>query len=192
MNFGLFGLGDEQIGETGEVCESGCRKWPVHCLTTKLTWLPGTKANRAQAAASAWGGTIDHDSLCSGERRLESNAVGTKLACRIRPGAVSGGVGGVVAGLSSEAFSKGIILRTQEVLEADSDAFRGPLSLTRTLAWGTEETSRPESPKVAWPSWTIFSLIGIVGLPLLGVICVLVTRRKTQSGPTATAAEQSV
>merc|ERR1711972_502423 len=107
-------------------------------------------------------------------------------------GAVSGGVGGVVAGLSSEAFSKGIILRTQEVLKADSVAFRGPLSLTRTLAWGTEETSGPESPKVAWPSWTIFSLIGIVGLPLLGVICVLVTRRKTQSGPTATAAEQSV
>merc|ERR1712151_1229781 len=118
MNFGLFGLGDEQIGETGEVCELGCRKWPVHCLTTKLSWLPGTKANRAQAAASAWGGTIDRNSLCSGERRLESTAVGTKLACHIRPGAVSGGVGGVVAGLSSEAFSKGIILRTQGVLEA--------------------------------------------------------------------------
>merc|ERR1712156_1371577 len=58
MNFGLFGLGEEQIGETGEVCENGCRSWPVHCLTTKLSWLPGSKANRAQAVATAWGGSI--------------------------------------------------------------------------------------------------------------------------------------
>lgn len=65
MNFGLFGLGDDQIGETGEVCELGCRTWPVHCLTTKLTWLPGSKANRARAVATAWGGSIDHSSLCS-------------------------------------------------------------------------------------------------------------------------------
>merc|ERR1712045_217107 len=57
MNFGLFGLGNELIGETGEVCENGCQTWPVHCLTTDLSWLPGTKAHRAQAVASAWKGS---------------------------------------------------------------------------------------------------------------------------------------
>jgi len=72
MNFGLFALGDEQLGETGEVCEGlGCRSWPVHCLTTKLSWLPGSRANRAQAVATAWGGSIDLKSLCSYGRRLE-------------------------------------------------------------------------------------------------------------------------
>merc|ERR1719330_1196557 len=95
MNFGLFGLGDDQIGETGEVCELGCRTWPVHCLTTKLTWLPGSKANRARAVATAWGGSIDHSSLCSSERRLNSPTVRTTLACQIRFTAVGENVSSV-------------------------------------------------------------------------------------------------
>jgi len=80
MNFGLFGLGEEQIAQTGEVCETGCDTWPVHCLTTDLYWLPGSKAHRAQAMATAWGGSIDTGSLCSPRRRLEatvSNESGT-------------------------------------------------------------------------------------------------------------------
>merc|ERR1712187_55819 len=38
MDFGMFGLGDQVVGQTSEVCEPGhgCRSWPVHCLTTKL------------------------------------------------------------------------------------------------------------------------------------------------------------
>merc|ERR550539_1304392 len=88
-NFGLFGLGEDQVGETGEVCEMGCRAWPVHCLTTKLSWLPGSKAHRARAVAAAWGGSIDHSSLCSTDRRLAVATVGTRLACRIRAGAVA-------------------------------------------------------------------------------------------------------
>jgi len=75
MNFGLFGLGEEQIGETGEVCENGCRSWPVHCLTTKLSWLPGSKANRAQAVATAWGGSIDTADVCPVRRRLDVGSV---------------------------------------------------------------------------------------------------------------------
>merc|ERR1712045_177562 len=75
MNFGLFGLGEEQIGETGEVCENGCRSWPVHCLTTKLSWLPGSKANRAQAVATAWGGSIDTADVCPIRRRLDVGSV---------------------------------------------------------------------------------------------------------------------
>merc|ERR1712051_993289 len=191
MNFGLFGLGDEQIGETGEVCELGCRKWPVHCLTTNLPWLPGTKANRAQAVASAWGGSIDHSSLCSDGRRLEAVMVGTKLACHIRAGAVGGGVGAVAAGLGSEAFGKRIVLRTQGLLEADSDALRGRLSLTTALTWGAD-TSSAQSPAEIWPSWAVGALIGIVVLLFFGVICTLLVRRKSQSGLAASAAEPAV
>merc|ERR1712050_545299 len=46
MDFGMFGLGEKLLGQTGEVCEPGhgCRSWPVHCLTTKLDWLSGSKA----------------------------------------------------------------------------------------------------------------------------------------------------
>merc|ERR1712051_71759 len=142
MNFGLFGLGDEQIGETGEVCEQGCRTWPVHCLTTKLSWLPGSKANRAQAVAKAWGGFIDHSSLCSNERRLEEVLVGTTLACQIRgPLAASEGVNVVASALGTEAFSQRILLRTQVLLGAGSDALRGRLSLRSAGAWSTEGVS---------------------------------------------------
>merc|ERR1711884_396512 len=133
MNFGLFGLGDEVIGKTGEVCEfgwQGCRAaWPVHCLTTNLPWLEGSKARRAQAVATAWGGSIDHASLCSNERRLEEGTVGTHLACQIRAGAVGGGAGAVSAALRSEDFSSRIVARTETLLSGTSDALQGTLSL---------------------------------------------------------------
>merc|ERR1712079_516170 len=129
MNFGLFGLGEEQIGETEEVFELECHIWPVHCLTTKLPWLPGSSGNRARAVATAWSGSIDPSSLCSNERRLDAAVVGTKLACQIRSGAVSGGVGAVGAALDTVAFSQRILRRAQVLLEAGSGAFRGELSL---------------------------------------------------------------
>jgi len=189
MNFGLFGLGDEQIGETGEVCEMGCRTWPVHCLTTKLTWLSGTKANRAQAVATAWGGSIDHSSLCPGERRLEA-VVATKLACHIRAGAVSGGVSVVAPRLFSEAFGKRIVLRTQGLLEAESDALRGGLNLMGAVV--VEDTSSAQRFFEPRPSWMIWALVGIVALLLLGAICIVATRRKSQSRLPESAAEGSV
>merc|ERR1712154_622378 len=57
MDYGMFGLGEAKIGETGEVCQPGygCRRWPVHCLTASLPWLEGSKADRAEAVAAAWG-----------------------------------------------------------------------------------------------------------------------------------------
>merc|ERR1711920_483224 len=85
MNFGLFGLGEEQIGSTGEVCDRvsfHCRTWPVHCLTTDLSHLQGSAARRAQAVASAWGGSIKSAALCRDARRLEEKA-GTRVACQI-------------------------------------------------------------------------------------------------------------
>lgn len=76
MNFGLFSLGVQQLDETDEICDSqsSCRKWPVHCLSTHLHWLPGSMAKRAEAVAAAWHGSIDlHSaSFCRGAagRRL--------------------------------------------------------------------------------------------------------------------------
>merc|ERR1712217_22003 len=104
MDFGMFGLGDEVVGQTSEVCEPGhgCRSWPVHCLTTKLAWLSGTKAQRAQAFATAWGGSIDHNYLCSAGRRLID--VGTKLGCQIRADAFGNGASAAAAALGTVVF----------------------------------------------------------------------------------------
>merc|ERR1712127_1180471 len=163
MNFGLFGLGDEQIGETGEVCEMGCQTWPVHCLTTELSWLPGSKAKRARAVASAWGGNIDQSVLCSNERRLETRAR-TELACQIRVDAVGEGIAAVAAALGTAAFSQQIALRTQSLLEPGSAALEGKLRLTAAGAWGVEEPPsiprspsgrRPQSPKPLSGGWTL-------------------------------------
>jgi len=67
MNFGLFRLGDQELGSTDEICAgSYCHTYPVHCLSTRLDWLPGTLADRAQAVASAWNGTVaSGKGLCS-------------------------------------------------------------------------------------------------------------------------------
>merc|ERR1712137_627145 len=58
MNFGLFRLGDRQVGETGDICDKGmgCQKFPVHCLTTQRDSLPSFVQGRAEAVAAAWGG----------------------------------------------------------------------------------------------------------------------------------------
>merc|ERR1712045_650 len=135
MDYGMFGLGDGELGSTGKVCEPGygCRRWPVHCLTTDLTWLEGTKAHRAQAAATAWGGFIDDSSLCSGSRRLEVT-VGTRMACQIRADAVSEGASAVSATLRASDFNTRIVSRTESLL-LGSDALKGDLSLARTAAW---------------------------------------------------------
>merc|ERR1719400_2056912 len=135
MDYGMFGLGEGKLGETGEVCQpgQGCRRWPVHCLTTTLPWLEGSKAHRAQAASRAWGGFIDHTSFCSDRRRLEESAVGTHLACQIRADAI-GDAGAVSAKLRTAESSARLVSRT-EVLLGGSVALRGDLSLASTSAW---------------------------------------------------------
>merc|ERR1712024_190313 len=155
-----------------------CRSWPVHCLTTKLSWLHGTTANRALALATAWGGSIDHAFLCSDERRLEAVVVGTKLACQIRAGAVSERVGALDAG----AFSNRIIRRTQGLVEVGSGALLGELSLTRAGAWSVEDGSSGQVPNNKHlPSWTIWALVGVVAVLLVGVVGIVVGKtRKSQ------------
>jgi len=128
-NFGMFGLGSRIIGETGEICDQSnpCAIWPVHCLTTDLTWLPGAQAERASAVASAWGGSVG--GTCRGYRRLEEKSTGTKLACQFNASAVSGGAAAAQTRLSSDALEQKILARTTKLLGEKSPALRGELSL---------------------------------------------------------------
>jgi len=66
MNFGLFRLGDRQIGETGDVCDKGtaCSRFPVWCLTTDRGSLPEFVQGRADAVALAWNGMINGSLMC--------------------------------------------------------------------------------------------------------------------------------
>lgn len=65
-NFGLFRLGDRQIGMTGDICDKGmsCNKWPVHCLTTDAGTLPEFVHGRADAIAAVWGGEVNRARMC--------------------------------------------------------------------------------------------------------------------------------
>merc|ERR1719401_535560 len=60
VNFGLFGLGGEKLGETGELCDRmhPCSTWPVHCLDPSLEFLPPAARLRAEAVAAAWKGSM--------------------------------------------------------------------------------------------------------------------------------------
>jgi len=187
MDYGMFGLGEGTIGETGKVCQPGygCRRWPVHCLTTKLPWLEGTKAHRAQAAATAWGGFIDHTSFCSDRRLLEEGAVGTHLACQIRADAI-GDAGAVSAKLRTAEFSARLVSRTEALL-GGSAALRGDLSLASTSAWSQENSPRSESGGNALPAWTVWAAVGVVTVLLLVAGFFAARRRKTSSAGSGTA-----
>jgi len=185
IDFGMFGLGEELLGETGEVCQpgAGCRKWPVHCL------MPDSKAHRAQAVASAWGGAVDHVSLCSNERRLEAGSVGTKLACQIRAAAASEGAGAVSAALNTAAFRNRITDRTEAWLGGSSEALRGDLSLANTAAWSmAAELPQRDPAAKSLPSWTIWAVISVVAVLLVVSVFFVVRRRKMpkQSGGSVT------
>jgi len=67
MNFGLFRLGSESLGETGDICDKGvgCKKWPVYCLTTAVGGLDDFVDGRAEAVADAWKGIIDPEKMCA-------------------------------------------------------------------------------------------------------------------------------
>merc|ERR1740129_409199 len=175
MDYGMFGLGEEKLGETGEVCEPGygCRRFPVHCLTAKMPWLEGSKAHRAQAVAAAWGGSIDHASFCSGERRrLVGEAVGTHLACQIRADAASDGAGAVSVALRAHEFSSRIVDRTVRVLGSTSDGLQGDLRLAGTAAWTLADAHSDKSGPFALPSLMVWAVVGCVAalLALSGFI----------------------
>merc|ERR1712038_217783 len=187
MDYGMFGLGDGELGSTGQVCEPGygCRRWPVHCLTTDLTWLEGTKAHRAQAAATAWGGFIDDSSLCSDSRRLAAT-VGTHVACQIRADAVKDGARVVSAALRGEDFEAMIVSRTESLL-GGSIALHGSLSLASTAVWTRENaSSRGESGMGIAQPWVVV-VAGSAVAVLLAVSVFFATRRKSQPARSSSA-----
>merc|ERR1712186_320655 len=187
----MFGLGEGEMGKTGKVCQPGygCRRWPVHCLTTKLSWLEGSKAHRAQAVAAAWGGSIDHASLCSDERRLQTVSGGTKLACQIGTDAARGGAGAVSAALNTDAFRKRITDRTEAWLDGSGDALLGDLSLANTAAWSVSDASQQDPSAKSSPSWTIWVVVSLVAVLLVVSVFFVVRSRRTpkQSSGSVTA-----
>merc|ERR1712127_321219 len=193
MDYGMFGLGEDIVSETGEVCQPGygCRTWPVRCLTTDLPWLEGPKARRAEAVAAAWGGSIDRASLCSSGRRLEG-AAGTHLTCQIRAGAVNGGTSVVSAALRTEDFSAQIASRTTSLLGRQSNAVKGDLSIMGTSAWTSFESTDDKGPgNSALPSW-IWAVVGGVVVLLAASVFFLACRGKKQRQPGGSRSEERV
>jgi len=189
MNFGLFGLGREQLGETGELCDkmSPCRKWPVRCLTTNLSWLPGSKAERAEAAAAAWGGQVPHDGrgFCGNAHRLLSGAdsavvEGTAVSCQIRRAAVQS-ESRMQQTLDSEAFAERLTKQVGKQLGDDAAAIRGKLAV-QDVAVVLVPSTRPEPARgkarnsdqaqLQDLSWWMWILLGI-GAGLLAFGCVV-------------------
>jgi len=187
MDYGMFGLGEGTLGKTEKVCQPGygCREWPVHCLTTKLPWLEGSKANRAMAVSTAWGGFVADRSLCPDSRRLDV-MVGTHVACRIPADAVVGGAGAVSAALRTREFNARIVSRTETIL-VGSDALQGDLGLARTAA-EMEGAALGDSQSGTTPqTWVVWVVGGVVAVLLAVSVFLVVRRRKSQSAGRGTA-----
>lgn len=87
-HYGLFGLGANTFGDVTPPCRfAQCRSWPVHCLSTKLSWLPGTTAHRAKAVAAAWRGSLDSvesgAGFCQGGGSSSSSRSSTAVATTV-------------------------------------------------------------------------------------------------------------
>merc|ERR1712117_898633 len=140
--------------------------------------LPGSKAHRAHAVASAWGGSVDHVSLCSDERRLQAVSGGTKLACQIGTDAASGGAVAVSVALNTDAFRKRITDRTEAWFDGSSAALLGDLSLANTVAWSVADVSQRDPAAKSLPSWTIWVVVSLVAMLLVFSVFFVVRSRK--------------
>jgi len=147
-NFGLFRLGSEKFGDIHPPCDeipSKCPTWPVYCLSKDLNWLPGSMADRAEAVAAAWGGSVPSGrGFChEGGRRLSlgpfSDEVATRIACQIR--IVPDSELDVQKRLQEESFSMSLARSTKAVLGDDSDAILGELLLQNPPVNLTQEES---------------------------------------------------
>jgi hypothetical protein len=76
LNFGMFSLGQDLIGYTGEICgQGGClNKLPVMCLSSTNPNLPSDMSQRAGAVASAWGGKVFSKGMCN-ESKAETSSM---------------------------------------------------------------------------------------------------------------------
>merc|ERR1719215_409612 len=171
-NFGLFGLGDTIVAETGKVCDRSapCATWPVRCLTTDLSWLPWSQSQRARAVAAAWGGGVDENYLCNGRRLAQASLVGTELSCQILH--VDSNVVDTVLG--SPDFSARLGMRAHTVLGHGS-AVKGDLELSNVA---TRLITREAGHK----SWMVWAIVGAsAGLSVISGLIVFLARRRKDS-----------
>merc|ERR1712151_915783 len=162
LNFGqngLFSLGSRSLADVTPTCRfAQCRSWPIHCLSTDLSWLHGTKGNRAQAVAAAWGGSLqkaeDGPGFCNRARRLSGEEKGTRIACQIR-GSAGLAASEVSKRLQEEAFITNLAQSTKKALVSHPEAILGDIlvenPMITTPGGATQKrltpSSRSGSPK---------------------------------------------
>jgi len=188
MNFGhygLFSLGvdEKSLGDVTPPCPFvTCRSWPIHCLSANLSWLTGTKAQRAEAVAAAWHGSLQkvekNPGFCKeATRRLSSvSEDGTRIACKIRA-AAGLDAKDVSRRLQVDAFSKSVDTSTRKVLGSNSDAIVGELLLENALATSEDENqeAQGETHDSRLKRWlpqiiAVALLVVAVGLALWGFL----------------------
>jgi len=195
MNFGMFDLGDEAIGETGGVCDDGlaCLQWPVRCLTPDLAFLPDTLSQRAEAVATAWNGTLLRSSLCR-DRRLaiatEAQQVPlTRVTCFVRAPAAS-----VASVVSSHTFRQRLVQRTVFELGAGSAAIAGTIAVggaaseagaalpAPTAAPGGDSAAPPQAHRLPWWAWlAVAGAAGLLTVSSAAVACCVARGKRHRS-----------
>jgi len=189
MNFGHYGLfsmgvDEKSLGDVTPPCPFvTCRSWPIHCLSTNLSWLTGTKAERAAAVAAAWGGSLQKvvgssPGFCKeAARRLSSvSEDGTRIACKIRA-AAGLDAKDVSRRLQTDTFSKSVEASTRKVLSSNSDAIVGELLLDNAVVTPEEESedAPAETQDSSLKRWlpqiiAVALLVVAVGLALWGFL----------------------
>merc|ERR1712151_257647 len=189
LNFGqngLFSLGSRSLGDVTPTCRfAQCRSWPIHCLSTKHSWLHGTKANRAQAVAAAWGGSLqkveDGPGFRSGGRRLSGEEKGTRIACQIR---ASAGLGAseVSKRLQEDAFITDLAKSTEKALANHREAILGDIVVDNALSTTPEKdnTEATDSKLTKWIPQIIAVALLVVAAALASWGFVAHRQRKTR------------
>uniref|UniRef100_A0A7S3TFF3 Uncharacterized protein n=1 Tax=Strombidinopsis acuminata TaxID=141414 RepID=A0A7S3TFF3_9SPIT len=143
-----------------------CSTWPVRCLSLDLPTLTGPMRERAQALASAWGGSIDTKGLCNSSRRLlATSPTATRLTAHVD---VEEGTGlaSVRQALGSRRLQDALRQSTLDVLSAASPAITGALVLddvvtTEAAANRTGNLVAPDKTGTTM-QWWVWMLLGMV------------------------------
>mmetsp|Transcript_29213 Transcript_29213/g.74252 ORF Transcript_29213/g.74252 Transcript_29213/m.74252 type:complete len:630 (-) Transcript_29213:368-2257(-) len=188
LNFGLFSLGEATIARTGTVCDAlhPCSRRTVHCLGADLSeWLPtGTRAQRAQAVAAAWGGQIAGAGLCATRRLAASEeAAWTRVGCLIRK-ADSVSLDSITAAL--QGVQRQLVSRTVEELGESSTAIvgalqAGALRVEEAPALGAvdeEETSDKHMVSRGWTFVGFFMGLAVGACCAGALVCVALSRSR--------------
>jgi len=178
LNFGqngIFSLGAKTLADVTPTCRfRQCPSWPVHCLSTGLPWLHGTKGNRAEAVAAAWRGSLQKvengPGFCGGRRLSAEEEQGTRIACQIR---ASAGLSAseVSRRLQEDAFSVNLVKSTKKALGNNADAILGDLSVDNAMITTPEKDGAAEAQTRGSGSSFKKWIPQIVAVALLAVAC---------------------